>query len=75
MYAFAEHPKVIANHQVLRQNVKNDTPRGIFDDHIIRLNHELVPEQPRDAAQGQGDEELRVNADSSTLKRPADEIQ
>lgn len=70
MNAFAEHPKVIADHQVLRQDVKHNTPRGIFDDNIIRLHHELVPQHPCDAAQGQRDEELRVDADPRAPQRP-----
>lgn len=71
MNALAEHPKVIANHQVLRQNVESNTPRGILADYIIWLHHELVPEEPKHAAECQGDEKLSMNANSCTSQSSA----
>jgi negative regulator of genetic competence, sporulation and motility len=46
MYTLAEHPKVIADHQVLSQNVEHNAPRRIILDDVIRFDNELVPQHP-----------------------------
>lgn len=50
MNTLAEHPEVVANRQVLRQDVKGHAPGWIFHNHLRRLNDRLIPENPRSAA-------------------------
>lgn len=70
MNALAEHPKIIAEHQILRENVKCNAPVRIIADNVRRCDDELVPENPKKAAESEGREHLCVNANPRATKRP-----
>lgn len=62
MNALAEHPKVVANHQVLREDVQRDAPRGILHDDVGRCDDDFVPKNVKDAAERERREELSVDS-------------
>lgn len=70
MNAFAKHPKVIAEHQVLSQYVQNNAPSGIFADDIGGRNDELKPRYPKNAVQRYGAEKLSVYSNPRTSQWP-----
>lgn len=62
MNSLAEHPKVVANHAVLSENVKHHAPFRVLLNHI-RSNHQFVPQNPSDAVESERHKQMRVNSD------------